>query len=410
LRPYGPLVITATRAAGRPPRSTPRGRDVVDLARPRLALQRERWMHASTRITRELLAADGGDPLTLIARSVVELADARLVAVVLPTADAAHVMVEVAAGENVEALVGFSFPIAGSLTGRAMSSGAAVTSLDGIAEGDELIPVAGVIDVGPVMAVPLGGTDRVHGALLVARRAGEAHFDALDAEMATAFANHAALALEIADARVDRQRLELLEDRTRIASDLHDHVIQRLFAATLCLHAISAGPETVPSDRIHEVITGIQETIGQIRTTIFGLGIAGGLAGATVRARVLSVATEMAPLLPREPQVHFSGPVDTLVDDDELAADLLAVVREALSNVGRHADASTVRLAVTVADGELVLEVADDGVGTGRSMRCSGLANMRRRALRHGGRMTVSGAGGPAGRPGTRLTWTAHIP
>jgi signal transduction histidine kinase len=409
-------VITASRspaARSRRPSTgeTAGARDVVGIADDiAMSERREDWMHASTRITRQLLAADGDEPLALIAQTVAGLAGARLVAVVLPTVDGTRAMVEVAAGDDAQELIGFTFPIAGSLTGRALSSGEAATSLDPDVDDTERIPIAQVLDVGPVMAVPLVGASCVRGALLIGRSVDEPCFAPLDADLATTFANHAALALEIADARSDRQRLQLLEDRTRIANDLHDHVVQRLFAAALRLQTISHRPEDDPERQIDEIVTGIHDTIAQIRTTIFGLRMPN-VAGGTIRGRVLAVVTEMSPVLPCEPEVVFSGPVDTVVDDDELAADLLAVVREALSNAGRHAGATTVRLALTVTSADVALEVIDDGIGVGRPTRRSGLANMRDRALRHGGALIVAHAHAPGTeRRGTRLEWTAKLP
>jgi signal transduction histidine kinase len=197
------------------------------------------------------------------------------------------------------------------------------------------------------------------------------------------------LALELADARADQQRVVLLEDRDRIARDLHDHVIQRLFAAGLSVESVASGLSApAQANRLAEVVSDIDDTIRQIRTSIFQLH--GPLAARTgqLRARLLEMAAEARPLLGFDPRVAFVGPVDAAVPD-EVIDDVVAVVREGLTNVARHAQATEASVEVRVGEADVMIEVADDGAGVGALDRLGGLANLRRRAERHGGSFEI---------------------
>jgi len=223
-----------------------------------------------------------------------------------------------------------------------------------------------------------------------------------------------AVALELADARADQERMLLLEDRDRIARDLHDHVIQQLFAAGLTTQSVAAGlADTAAAGRLNRVVAGIDDTIRQIRTTIFELRGPLGPQTGTIRVRLLDVVDELTTLLGFAPEVEFSGPVDSLVPD-ALVDDLVAVAREALTNVARHAHARRALVALTVDDGRIALQIADDGdgIGIGTTKRRSGLANLAQRATRHGGRLEIEPATdtpNPTRSEGTRLTWTIPL-
>jgi signal transduction histidine kinase len=377
--------------------------------------RRQRWLTASMQITRQLLAADGEEPLALIARLARDIADAEIVSVVLPTADRSRLMVEVAAGEHADELTGYTYAYAGSLAGRAMDSGRPQTVDDATSQTVTPIHLTEVLPAGPVMALPLAGAARTRGALVIGRIVGRAVFDGSELDMATTFANHAAVALELADARADQQRVALLEDRDRIARDLHDHVIQRLFAAGLTLQGLAAAGGGPAGDRLNHVVDEIDETIRQIRTTIFELRGPLGPQTGSLRAHVLQVVGEVTPLLRVEPRVRFAGPLDSGVAD-HLTHDLLAVLREALTNIARHADATMVEVTLAATASELCLEVTDDGVGLGGVTRRSGLANMHRRATKHRGTFTAQPARPAAAesattahRDGTRLRWTIPL-
>ena len=231
-------------------------------------------------------------------------------------------------------------------------------------------------------------------------------FGAADVEMATTFAYHASVALELADGRRDMQRMELFEDRARIARDLHDHVIQQLFASGLTLQGVAAAVDgdSPSADLIQEVVDGIDDAIRQIRTSIFQLR-PHSVIGSGLRACVLEVVAEVTRALGHDPQVHFSGPVDAS-SSEEVAAEVAAVVREALVNVAKHAQADRTNVAVSVSGGTLTVTVEDDGVGLGTVTLRSGLDNLGQRATRRSGDFRVESR---AGATGTRLTWWIPI-
>jgi signal transduction histidine kinase len=373
--------------------------------------RRQDWLQASAKITRQLLSAEGEEPLQLIAREARQIADADVVTVVLPTESRERMMVEVAAGRAADELTGMSYPIEHTLTGLALSSGHPVLVGDAN-DSDHESHLSEVLPVGPVMVLPLVGTVDTRGALVIARLRGRNRFDDADLDMATTFANHAAVALELADGRENQQRMILLEDRDRIARDLHDHVIQRLFAAGLTVESVAARPGSDETSlRLRRVVTELDETIRQIRTSIFQLRGPMTAEVGTTRSAVLSVVSELEPVLGFEPRVTFAGPVD-LAAPDASVDDLIAALREALTNVARHAKARCVDVAVAATTDSLVLEVTDDGVGIGDGSRWSGLANLRARAEHHGGTFTI----GPIAEPpmdnyrqGTLLRWTIPL-
>jgi signal transduction histidine kinase len=386
----------------------------VAIANARLyeqARHRQDWLQASTEVTRQLLSVEGEEPLQLIARKAREMADADVATVVLPAGDGQRLMVEVASGHGAEQLTASSYPVQNTLVAVALSEGRPV--LIGDAEQDTRdTHLSEVLPVGPVMVLPLGGSARIRGALVIGRVRGRPPFAEAELEMAMTFANHAALALELADARSDQQRLVLLEDRDRIARDLHDHVIQRLFATGLAVQSMASSLGTDQrAARLEQVVTDLDETIRQIRTSIFELRGALGPQTGTVRARLLAVVAEITSLLGFQPQVAFTGPIDSVVGD-AVGDDLVAALREALTNAARHARASRVQVEVTATADELCLNVTDDGVGLGDTPRRSGLANLRQRAERHGGSLTV-GSGAPDNQPpiqeGTSVRWTIPL-
>lgn len=364
---------------------------------------RERWAAASAQITRELLSGGGTDALQLIAERLLELASAELVAVVLPDKDGAGLIIERAAGLGAEEAVGTGLPSAGTLAGRSLASGRPHLA-DDISGLEAELALAH--DFGPAMAVPLVATSGARGALFVARRKGAARFTENELDVAASFAGQAALALERADAQADQERVALLEDRDRIGRDLHDHVIQSLFAAGLSLQSIAAtlGPGGA-ADRIDEQIGAIDQTIHQIRTSIFDLRAAPERADTGLRSKVLAVVQTIEVGLPAVPNVTFRGPVDLFVDGS-VCEDVIAVVREALTNVGRHAAAEVVGVTVEADGASLQIMVHDDGVGPADVLGDrSGLANLEHRAMARGGSFSFT-ARDPRG---SVLSWSVPL-
>jgi signal transduction histidine kinase len=376
--------------------------------------RRQRWLESSSSVTRQLLAAEGEDALALIAGEARALADADITAVVRTGDDPDRLVIEVVSGLPDRQVSGMSLSAATTLSGRALAKGEAVLVADAVAAlPADAAPLA-LVPVGPAMVLPLRGTAAMLGTLVVARRRGRAPFRRGDLEMATAFANHAAVALELANARADQQRMAVLEDRDRIARTLHDQVIQRLFAAGLSVQGIAGSePEAEDDDRqqrLHRVVSDIDDTIRQIRTSVFELQA--GAAG-SARSRLLSVVADAERVLPAAPSVVVDENVELLAGSEGLLSDAVAVLREGLTNVARHAGAGAADVQVGIVDRVLRIQITDDGVGIGPTERRSGLANLRRRAEARGGGMTLDSAAGWAGttpeRPGTRLVWTVPV-
>jgi signal transduction histidine kinase len=369
--------------------------------------RRQDWLQASNEVTQRLLSSAGEDPLQLIARQALRIAGADLVMVVLPAADGDTLVVDVATGQGADGLTGSRSPLRDTLAGQALATGRPVLVTDP-QEGQKWPALWGHSVSGPVMVLPLGGVHRVLGALMITRVEGRHAFTRADLEMASTFANHATVALELAAARADQQVIARLEDRNRIARDLHDHVIQRLFAIGLTVQSVASGsrPDQVEA-RLNGVVTDLDETIRQTRTSIFQLRGPLGPATGNVRGRLLAVATEVAALLGFPADVRFAGPVEALVSQD-VAEDLEAVLREALTNTARHAQAHRVGVELTAAPGRLCLEVTDDGQGIGTTIRRSGLDNLRQRAENHGGVLELTPTFGADPAPpteGTCLRW-----
>jgi len=308
-------------------------------------------------------------------------------------------------GPHETVLAGRQLPVSGTLVGEVFSTGRPERAAQLHHQAGLSALLSGEVEVGPVLAVPLVGSAEIHGVLCVARRLGRTAFTAEDLDMACGFAGHAAVAIELAAARAEQQRAALLDDRERIAADLHDHVIQRLFAAGLSLQALVGPLGRGPlGDRLLLAIRSLDDTILQIRSSIFALQQESRVSDTGVRARLLGVLADVTPALGFEPAIRFSGVLEGTLPDD-LLEDLIAVVREALTNVARHAAAHSAEVSVATTADRLSVEVTDDGYGLGAATRNSGLGNLHRRAMTRGGTCTVE----PRLPTGTRLAWTAPL-
>jgi signal transduction histidine kinase len=367
------------------------------------AERRQDWLAESADVTARVLAGDE-DSLQMIARSVGSLAEADMVTLVLPEDD--ELRVAVAEGGDAADLANTLYRRAHTVSDLVRETRTPVRLAhagDTAALGGRTIYLADVTDIGPAMVLPLLGREDVRGTLVVGRRPGRRPFSQSDMEMATSFASHASTAFELAEARRDQQRVLLLEDRARIARDLHDHVIQQLFAAGLMVQATASRAE---SERdvaaLHDVTTSLDEAIKQIRVSIFQLQPP---STSGLRSAVLDVVAEVRPALGLEPRLDLEGPLDSMSTDD-LVRDVTAVVREALTNVAKHAHAHSAKLSVHATTTRLTVTVSDDGRGLASPQRRSGLGNLRRRAEdRHG---SMSFADEPE-LGGTTLVWTVPI-
>ncbi len=228
------------------------------------------------------------------------------------------------------------------------------------------------------------------------------------------------LAVELAEARRDSERILVFEDRDRIARDLHDSVIQRLFATGMQLESVSrlvTEPEV--EKRIHAVVDDLDVTIRDIRSTIYSLQTVQRDEPVGVRARIVGLADQLSSILGFSPVVRIDGPIDATIPDS-MTEDVIAVVRESLSNIAKHASASKVEVTVDVGHDALTLVVRDDGVGIdsqaptdGSEPRRSGLANLTSRAQQHGGSCEVVQVIGAEEEVGggwsTVLTWSVPL-
>jgi signal transduction histidine kinase len=289
-----------------------------------------------------------------------------------------------------------AIPVEGTVIGEAI-----VQRLPGRFDSLTLIPGDATV-TGPALVLPLRATGAVAGVLVALRPAGAAPFSPDQLDMMSTFADQAALAWQLASAQRQMRELSILTDRDRIARDLHDHVIQRLFAVGLALQG------TIPRARSPEVqqrLTGcvddLQDVIQEIRTAIFDLH--GASSGVTrLRQRLDEAVAQFATSEVRT-TVQYVGPLSVV--DVALADQAEAVVREAVSNAVRHADATSLAVTVTVAD-DLCIEVVDDGRGIPDDVTGSGLTNLHQRAADAGGTFTVEALPGR----GTKLRWCAPLP
>jgi len=367
--------------------------------------RRQEWLRASGEVSRHLLdpEADYSETLHEIATSVKRLASADVVTLVRPTnGDPVQLEVTVATGAAERELIGIRYPIDNSLAWRAMQDGQGVRVAFVDQHPDVYLHLRPYVPVSQAMALPLLGETGPRGAIVAGRLIPHAPFTASDLDMAETFAGQAAIALELSDARADQQRLGVLEDRDRIARDLHDHVIQRLFAAGLSLQSIAAtiGDDAVKV-RLGRTVEELDETIRQIRTRIHALQED---SLQSLRGTALAVVDQLAPLLPARPDVSLVGPLDTITDEATIA-DVEAVLRESLTNVTKHAQATQVRVRIQAGKQRLYLTVIDDGVGIGHRTRRSGLENLNQRAERQGGFLEV----GDSAEGGLRLRWSIPI-
>jgi two-component system, NarL family, sensor histidine kinase DevS len=256
------------------------------------------------------------------------------------------------------------------------------------------------------LGVPIKVRGDVYGNLYLTDKIGWSEFTRDDEALVVALALGAGIAIENARLHQRVREVAVYEDRDRVARDLHDTVIQRLFAATLSLQSMAGAAAAAGlTDRLKQVVSELDATIRQVRSTIYELGSATMDQG--LRAEVLAVVRELNPVVGFDVQVMFDGPVDAAVPDD-IVEHLLATIREALTNIGRHAGATEASVVVRVHDGTCDLQVRDNGRGLGGPTTVDGgfgLVNLRKRAEKLHGTFLIEEA--EAG--GTLLSWQVPI-
>ncbi|MFJ5725541.1 GAF domain-containing protein [Streptomyces sp. NPDC093149] len=398
--------------------------------------RRERRLEALGEITRTLLSGtDADEVLHLIAERAMEVAGADRAAILLPTpaplsagseasGAEARLTVAVAHGMDSERVTGLSVPAWGSLAGLAARTGTPVHCAD-VRIDPRAHPFGDGAEegLGPVVTVPLRVDTGARGALRLGRPVDRPPFDDTEVALVSGFADQAAIALELARRRAESEELAVMHDRDRIARDLHDLAIQRLFATGMTLQsttrAIADRPDA--AERVSRAVDDLDTTIRIIRSTIFDLRTADGSGRGGLRHRMTETARTAAHALGFRPSVRIDGPVDTTVPD-ELAEHVVAVAAEAVSNASRHARATRIGIVLS-ADDAVTLTVTDNGIGIPDGVttapgtaaavdagepgtgRLGGLANMRTRAQLCGGALTIE-------RPaegGTRIVWRVPL-
>ncbi|QRP49418.1 GAF domain-containing sensor histidine kinase [Amycolatopsis sp. FDAARGOS 1241] len=368
---------------------------------------RQRWLGATGEVTTELLAgADPVDALDLIASRALELTGSDVTVLALPgtgrldsdddwDTETDELTVSVCAGGPEELLTGLRIGVTGTVPGSVYRDRTPRRV-------PELVLAPGH-HYGPALVVPLRAGDRTSGVLIVTREPGAPVFETAQLPVVASFADQAALALQLAAQQRAARELDVLSDRDRIARDLHDHVIQRLFAVGLAMKGTQRRAQDPDlRRRLQESIDQMHEIVHEIRTAIFDLH--GGVAGETrLRHRLHDAIAELTDDAPLHPTVSMAGTLDTV--PPQLADHVEAVVREAVSNAVRHSGAATLTVSVSVREGEIRVAVADDGAGLPADVATSGLGNLRDRAESLGGTFTVDSR---AGR-GVRLEWTAPL-
>ena len=340
--------------------------------------RRRRWVEASAEITMATLGrVHATDAVRLVVQKARELSDADVAALAVEDDDGNLVVTVVEGG------------------GR---------DHDGLREGDALGSGGAPSTPLPVLSVPFTAPAGAEGRLVLGWSSPESRDTAhVSAEAVRGFAAQAALALDRLQAQEDRASLAVLADRDRIARDLHDLVIQRLFATGLALQGaarMASRPEV--AERVEAAIDDLDVTIRDIRATIFSLHRRPG--SDDLRGQLLDLVAEAGAKLGIVPALAMEGPVDSAVPD-AVRPHLVAVLSEALANAARHAAAARVNVHVTVRDGEVLVSVQDDGQGLPETVQESGLRNLRQRAREVGGSLELRAAEGG----GTRLVWRAPL-
>jgi signal transduction histidine kinase len=371
---------------------------------------RRRWQQAATEMATALLSgADPDDVLRKVSTQVLSLTNADMAGVLAPSHDDPSAMTIVAAvGKDADDYEGVRLPLTGTFLGQLVEA-AEPRLLEDIGT----MPVIGtraalVVELrasfGPGMVAPMRNTAG-RALLAVLRRSGREPFGADELDLLTAFATQASVVLELARAQQREQLLLVQADRDRIARDLHDHVVQRIFATALSLDRLGRSLETDDPEtagRLSRSVDELHDTIARIRTSIFELHEAEDASPAAVRRRLAEVLRSVTDGHELRPDLRIRYERDDLPTD--LVLDLVAVVRELATNVVRHAGAERLTVSVSVTD-DVEVVVTDDGCGLPPITVRSGLANLADRAERRGGRLTAMAAVS-----GTEIRWTVPAP
>ena len=369
------------------------------------AERRQAWLSATVEITSVLSDDTPTDRALQAVADRARSVSGADVAWVVSGSDPQSLHLEVVAGAPVDREAMHALPMRESLASLVVRTGVPV-SVDDLATDPRAVDPSlldGWPQLGPMMALPLRSGSGIEGVISLAWTPGRIDaFRRVDPDLPTSFAEQAALALQVARSREDRKRVSLLEDRDRIGRDLHDLVIQRLFAIGLGLeNTARMAQQADVRTRVASAVDDIDETIKDIRRSIFALSVAAG--STDLRATVTELVDRATKVLGFRPSLRFEGPVDSAVTP-EVAAQVMAVLAEALTNTARHAEATHAWVLVAAGD-RLVLTVGDDGRGVPPDITPSGLRNLQERAESLGGTCAVE-TPAPGG---TVVTWSVPL-
>jgi len=374
------------------------------------ARRQQRWIAASAEVTTALLSGAGtGEVLAGVTRRARELAGADLAVLAVPEGEGGRLVIRHADGDGAAAARGLVLPATASLSGRVVATGEPVSCADFAADERAAAAArAAMSHIGPAVLFPLGAAGNARGVLTLGRRHGAPPLPRAQADLAAGFAAQAGVALELAASRAEAERLSLYQDRDRIARDLHDLVIQRLYATGMSLQGVMpliTRPQAAA--RISGAVDALDETIKEIRAAIFALQAR--QPGPDLRAEIAAVVDEMTPMLGFAPSLRLGAGLGAPASA-EVTEQALAALREALSNAARHAAATRVDVTVDAGgDGMLSVLVTDDGNGIPPDAPRSGLRNLAARAGKLGGQLLIRPADPDAATPGTRLEWRVPL-
>ena len=363
---------------------------------------RERWMTSASELSSALLSSPTTTAFDLIAGRVFELPGVDKVTVLLTDEESTRLRIAAARGADEAALRGTVVEADDVCAGAVLSEGGGRVIVAPAHANTDVLRLSDGIDVGPALVSPMRTKAKLWGVVCIARSPGARRFTQAEIDSAGDFVSRASIAVELAMAREEAERAMLADDRSRIARDLHDHVIQQLFGTGLTLQSVvaslSPGPE---AQRITDSIEQLDDAISQVRTVVFALSRRD---DTTIRHQIIDVVAAISGSMKRPATIRFSGAVDHLVVGD-LVPDIVGVARELLSNAVRHAHADRISIELAADDGWATISVEDDGVGVGDTPRRSGLDNLDHKARHRGGSFTLE-----SGDPGTIAVWRVPLP
>ena len=363
------------------------------------ARHRSRWLEACMYVTGRMMDDEPNiteNSLDMIAATALAESDSALTLIGVSSDNGPELYVAAAAGEGSARLAGRSLALGSPAIAEVLRTGVPTVFNDAT---DLLGEVDGTA-FGPTIVIALGPQGANQGLLILARSHGSGSYSKIVLEMSAVFGSHVALALELARTHRLREQIMVFTDRDRIARDLHDVVIQRLFAAGLSVQSLQRFvTDKTASERIRAITTELDETIRDLRNTIYSLRVSSGETE-LLSDLILRAVRNAAKPLAFAPRLKLGGPIDSAIPE-ETAKHLLAVLSEGLSNAVRHSDAGAIEVSVDVTVESVTVTIDDDGIGVGESGHRSGLSNMEQRAKILSGTFSLESTD----TTGTRLTW-----